>query len=97
MVDSLELTDRGWEGVRSDTGQKYLLDRLTFSAGHTHTHTYTLLEFVIWSVGFSLGGDAQRTRVWRHRGRHRDERFVVTRPEGLASLHLHPLCIPEMR
>ncbi|KAI4881567.1 hypothetical protein NFI96_013265, partial [Prochilodus magdalenae] len=39
---------------------------------------------------FSLGGDAQRTRVWRHRGQHRDERFVVTRPEGLVSLHLHP-------
>ncbi|KAI4887616.1 hypothetical protein NFI96_024177 [Prochilodus magdalenae] len=30
---------------------------------------------------FSLGGDAQRIRVWRHRGQHRDERFVVTRPE----------------
>ncbi|KAI4896857.1 hypothetical protein NFI96_016909, partial [Prochilodus magdalenae] len=39
---------------------------------------------------FSLGGDAQRTRVWRHRGQHQDERFVVTRPEGLVSLHLHP-------
>ncbi|KAI4873796.1 hypothetical protein NFI96_017982 [Prochilodus magdalenae] len=37
---------------------------------------------------FSLGGDAQRIRVWRHRGQHRDE--VVTRPEGLVSLHLHP-------
>ncbi|KAI4880404.1 hypothetical protein NFI96_003719 [Prochilodus magdalenae] len=39
---------------------------------------------------FSLGGDAQRIRVWRHRGQHQDERFVVTRPEGLVSLHLHP-------
>ncbi|KAI4883510.1 hypothetical protein NFI96_006782 [Prochilodus magdalenae] len=39
---------------------------------------------------FSLGGDAQRIRVWRHRGQHRDERFVVTRPEDLVSLHLHP-------
>ncbi|KAI4895602.1 hypothetical protein NFI96_028387 [Prochilodus magdalenae] len=39
---------------------------------------------------FSLGGDAQRTRVWRHRGQHQDGRFVVTRPEGLVSLHLHP-------
>ncbi|KAI4904487.1 hypothetical protein NFI96_018924 [Prochilodus magdalenae] len=39
---------------------------------------------------FSLGGDAQRIRVWRHRGQHRDEPFVVTRPEGLVSLHLHP-------
>ncbi|KAI4888091.1 hypothetical protein NFI96_021972 [Prochilodus magdalenae] len=39
---------------------------------------------------FSLGGDAQRIRVWRHRGQHRDGRFVVTRPEGLVSLHLHP-------
>ncbi|KAI4882621.1 hypothetical protein NFI96_022781 [Prochilodus magdalenae] len=39
---------------------------------------------------FSLGGDTQRIRVWRHRGQHRDERFVVTRPEDLVSLHLHP-------
>ncbi|KAI4879803.1 hypothetical protein NFI96_030756, partial [Prochilodus magdalenae] len=36
---------------------------------------------------FSLGGDAQRIRVWRHRGQHRDERCVITRPEGLVSLH----------
>ncbi|KAI4885579.1 hypothetical protein NFI96_034426 [Prochilodus magdalenae] len=35
---------------------------------------------------FSLGGDAQRIRVWRHRGQHQDERFV----EDLVSLHLHP-------
>ncbi|KAI4886765.1 hypothetical protein NFI96_000514 [Prochilodus magdalenae] len=35
---------------------------------------------------FSLGGDAQRIRVWRHRGQHQDGRFV----EGLVSLHLHP-------
>ncbi|KAI4887460.1 hypothetical protein NFI96_003739 [Prochilodus magdalenae] len=39
---------------------------------------------------FSLGGDAQRIRVWRHRGQHQDELFVVTRPEGLVSLHLDP-------
>ncbi|KAI4890583.1 hypothetical protein NFI96_003539 [Prochilodus magdalenae] len=39
---------------------------------------------------FSLGGDAQRVRVWRHRGQHQDERLVVTRPEDLVSLHLHP-------
>ncbi|KAI4894374.1 hypothetical protein NFI96_017389, partial [Prochilodus magdalenae] len=39
---------------------------------------------------FSLGGDAQRIRVWRHRGQHRDERFVVARPEDLVSLHLQP-------
>ncbi|KAI4876046.1 hypothetical protein NFI96_009242 [Prochilodus magdalenae] len=39
---------------------------------------------------FSLGGDAQRIRVWRHRGQHQDEWFVVTRPEDLVSLHLHP-------
>ncbi|KAI4885112.1 hypothetical protein NFI96_017227 [Prochilodus magdalenae] len=39
---------------------------------------------------FSLGGDAQRIRVWRHRGQHRDERFGITRPEDLVSLHLHP-------
>ncbi|KAI4875565.1 hypothetical protein NFI96_029665 [Prochilodus magdalenae] len=39
---------------------------------------------------FSLGGDAQRIRVWRHRGQRQDERFVVTGPEGLVSLHLHP-------
>ncbi|KAI4896270.1 hypothetical protein NFI96_003661 [Prochilodus magdalenae] len=39
---------------------------------------------------FSLGGDAQRIRVWRHRGQRQDERSVVTRPEGLVSLHLHP-------
>ncbi|KAI4894419.1 hypothetical protein NFI96_030273, partial [Prochilodus magdalenae] len=37
-----------------------------------------------------LGGDAQRIRVWRHRGQHQDERSVVTRPEDLVSLHLHP-------
>ncbi|KAI4871690.1 hypothetical protein NFI96_000221, partial [Prochilodus magdalenae] len=39
---------------------------------------------------FSLGGDAQRIRVWRHRGQHQDEWSVVTRPEDLVSLHLHP-------
>ncbi|KAI4890660.1 hypothetical protein NFI96_024946 [Prochilodus magdalenae] len=39
---------------------------------------------------FSLGGDAQRIRVWRHRGQHQDGRSVVTRPEDLVSLHLHP-------
>ncbi|KAI4878028.1 hypothetical protein NFI96_001361 [Prochilodus magdalenae] len=39
---------------------------------------------------FSLGGDTQRIRVRRHRGQHQDERFVITRPEGLVSLHLHP-------
>ncbi|KAI4888115.1 hypothetical protein NFI96_003887 [Prochilodus magdalenae] len=39
---------------------------------------------------FSLGGDAQRIRVWRHRGQHQDEWSVVTRPEGLVSLHLQP-------
>ncbi|KAI4894418.1 hypothetical protein NFI96_030272 [Prochilodus magdalenae] len=39
---------------------------------------------------FSLGGDAQRIRVWRHRGQHQDGRFVVTRPEDLVSLRLHP-------
>ncbi|KAI4898964.1 hypothetical protein NFI96_016194, partial [Prochilodus magdalenae] len=39
---------------------------------------------------FSLGGDAQRIRGWRHRGQHQDGRFVVTRPEDLVSLHLHP-------
>ncbi|KAI4890039.1 hypothetical protein NFI96_023773 [Prochilodus magdalenae] len=33
---------------------------------------------------FSLGGDAQRIRVWRHRGQHQ-----LRRPEGLVSLHLH--------
>ncbi|KAI4896135.1 hypothetical protein NFI96_022088, partial [Prochilodus magdalenae] len=39
---------------------------------------------------FSLGGDAQRIRVWRHRVQHRDERFGVTRPGGLVSFYLHP-------
>ncbi|KAI4873423.1 hypothetical protein NFI96_019852, partial [Prochilodus magdalenae] len=39
---------------------------------------------------FSLGGDAQRIRVRRHRGQHRDGRFAVTRPEDLVSLHFHP-------
>ncbi|KAI4891053.1 hypothetical protein NFI96_024816 [Prochilodus magdalenae] len=39
---------------------------------------------------FGLGGDARRIRGWRHRGQHRDGRFVVTRPEDLVSLHLHP-------
>ncbi|KAI4877689.1 hypothetical protein NFI96_016765 [Prochilodus magdalenae] len=44
----------------------------------------------VTSPGFSLSGDAQRTRVWRHRGQHQDEQYVVTRPKGLVSLHLHP-------
>ncbi|KAI4883550.1 hypothetical protein NFI96_030649 [Prochilodus magdalenae] len=35
---------------------------------------------------FSLGGDAQRIRVWRHRG----QVSRITRPEDLVSLHLHP-------
>ncbi|KAI4902407.1 hypothetical protein NFI96_014053 [Prochilodus magdalenae] len=39
---------------------------------------------------FSLGGDAQRIRVWRHRGQHQDEPFGVTHPEDLVFLHLHP-------
>ncbi|KAI4889686.1 hypothetical protein NFI96_005866 [Prochilodus magdalenae] len=39
---------------------------------------------------FGLGGDDLRIRVWRHRGQHQDERFDITRPEGLVSLHLHP-------
>ncbi|KAI4879023.1 hypothetical protein NFI96_018101 [Prochilodus magdalenae] len=39
---------------------------------------------------FSLGGDAQRVCVWRHRCQHQDGRSVVTRPEDLVSLHLHP-------
>ncbi|KAI4877999.1 hypothetical protein NFI96_012184, partial [Prochilodus magdalenae] len=39
---------------------------------------------------FSLGGDDQQIHVWRHRGQHQDEQFVVTCPKGLVSLYLHP-------
>ncbi|KAI4894410.1 hypothetical protein NFI96_002292, partial [Prochilodus magdalenae] len=55
-------------------------------------HGVTEWQRVIFSdeSRFSLGGDAQRIRVWRHRGQHQEERSVVTRPEDLVSLHLHP-------
>ncbi|KAI4895771.1 hypothetical protein NFI96_010026 [Prochilodus magdalenae] len=56
-----------------------------------------MMSSLVCTLGFSDpskhesgGGDAQRIRVWRHRGQHQDERSVVTRPEGLVSLHLHP-------
>ncbi|KAI4886122.1 hypothetical protein NFI96_002538 [Prochilodus magdalenae] len=41
--------------------------------------------------GFSLGGRRPTESVWwRHRGQHRDGRFVVTRPEDArCRLHLH--------
>ncbi|KAI4889248.1 hypothetical protein NFI96_026330, partial [Prochilodus magdalenae] len=60
--------------------------------GYSGTHCDEEWQRVIFSdeSRFSLGGDAQRIGVWRLRGQHQDERIVVTRPEGLVSLHLHP-------
>ncbi|KAI4895282.1 hypothetical protein NFI96_000260 [Prochilodus magdalenae] len=78
------------------------LPRLSLTPRHRHQRLQWCRTRLPWSDSewqrvifsdesrFSLGGDAQRIRVWRHRGQHRDERFVVTRPEGLVSLHLHP-------
>ncbi|KAI4889324.1 hypothetical protein NFI96_008892 [Prochilodus magdalenae] len=81
------------------------LPRLSLTPRHRHQTTavvsYTRLSWsdsewqrVIFSdeSRFSLGGDAQRIRVWEAAvgGQHQDERFVVTHPEGLVSLHLHP-------
>ncbi|KAI4891570.1 hypothetical protein NFI96_002216 [Prochilodus magdalenae] len=44
----------------------------------------------VTSPALVLVETTKRIRVWRHRGQHQDERFVVTRPEGLVSLHLDP-------
>ncbi|KAI4888196.1 hypothetical protein NFI96_018638, partial [Prochilodus magdalenae] len=78
------------------------LPRLSLTPRHRHQTLQWCRTRLSWSDSewqrvifsgesrFSLGGDAQRTRVWRHRGQHRDEQFGVTRPEGLVSLHLHP-------
>ncbi|KAI4895867.1 hypothetical protein NFI96_029661 [Prochilodus magdalenae] len=78
------------------------LPRLSLTPRHRHQTLQWCRTRLSWSDSewqrvifsdesrFSLVGDAQRIRVWRHRGQHRDERFVVTRPEGLVSLHLHP-------
>ncbi|KAI4885941.1 hypothetical protein NFI96_009567 [Prochilodus magdalenae] len=44
---------------------------------------------------FSLGGDAQRTRVWSTVVSTKMNGFVVTRPEDLVSLHLHPYPAPS--
>ncbi|KAI4889076.1 hypothetical protein NFI96_016101 [Prochilodus magdalenae] len=75
------------------------LPRLSLTPRHRHQRLQWCRTRLSWSDSewqrvifsdesrFSLGGDAQRIRVWRHRGQHRDERFVVTRPEGLVSLH----------
>ncbi|KAI4891631.1 hypothetical protein NFI96_007635, partial [Prochilodus magdalenae] len=78
------------------------LPRLSLTPRHRHQRLQWCRTRLSWSDSerqrvifsdeslFSLGGDAQRIRVWRHRGQHRDERFTPTRPEGLVSLHLHP-------
>ncbi|KAI4902399.1 hypothetical protein NFI96_001252 [Prochilodus magdalenae] len=78
------------------------LPRLSLTPRHRHQRLQWCRTRLSWSDSewqrvifsdesrFSLGGDAQRIRVWRHRGQHQDERFVVTRPEGLVSLHRHP-------
>ncbi|KAI4892822.1 hypothetical protein NFI96_004612 [Prochilodus magdalenae] len=76
--------------------------RLSLTPRHRHQRLQWCRTRLSWSDSewqrvifsdesrFSLGGDAQRIRVWRHRGQQQDERFVVTHPEGLVSLHLHP-------
>ncbi|KAI4876766.1 hypothetical protein NFI96_017995, partial [Prochilodus magdalenae] len=78
------------------------LPRLSLLPRHRHQRLQWCRTRLSWSDSewqrvifsdesrFSLGGDAQRIRVWRHRGQHQDERFVVTCPEGPVSLHLHP-------
>ncbi|KAI4898831.1 hypothetical protein NFI96_021558 [Prochilodus magdalenae] len=78
------------------------LPRLSLTPRHRHQRLQWCRTRLSWSDSewqrvvfsdesrFSLGGDAQRIRVWRHRGQHQDERFVVTRPEDLVLLHLHP-------
>ncbi|KAI4888373.1 hypothetical protein NFI96_010906 [Prochilodus magdalenae] len=70
--------------ARLSTLESALLNRLSWSDSEW--------QRVIFSdeSRFSLGGDAQRIRVWRHRGQHQDEWSVVTRPEDLVSFHLHP-------
>ncbi|KAI4901252.1 hypothetical protein NFI96_015252, partial [Prochilodus magdalenae] len=67
-------------------------DRALNGAGSPLSWSDSEWQRVIFSdeSRFSLGGDAQRIRVWRHRGQHQDGRSVVTRPEDLVSLHLHP-------
>ncbi|KAI4885434.1 hypothetical protein NFI96_007927 [Prochilodus magdalenae] len=77
------------------------LPRLSLTPRHRHQRLQWCRTRLSWSDSewqrvifsdesrFSLGGDTQRIRVWRHRGQHRDGRSV-TRPEGLVSLHLHP-------
>ncbi|KAI4872048.1 hypothetical protein NFI96_005537 [Prochilodus magdalenae] len=78
------------------------LPQLSLTPRHRHQRLQWCRTRLAWSDSewqrvifsdesrFSLGGDAQRIRVWRHRGQHRDERSPVTRPEDLVSLHLHP-------
>ncbi|KAI4891655.1 hypothetical protein NFI96_019933, partial [Prochilodus magdalenae] len=78
------------------------LPRLSLTPRHRHQTLQWCRTRLSWSDSewqrvifsdesrFSPGGDAQRIRVWRHRGQHQDERFAVTRPEDLVSLHLHP-------
>ena len=46
-------------------------------------------QWVIFSdeSRFSLGGDDQRICVWRHRGQHQDERFVVGLANTVAQHH----------
>ncbi|KAI4897350.1 hypothetical protein NFI96_018346 [Prochilodus magdalenae] len=68
------------------------LPRLSLTPRHRHQTLQWCRTRLSWSDSewqrvifsdesrFSLGGDAQRTRVWRHRprGQHQDGRFVVT-------------------
>ncbi|KAI4876295.1 hypothetical protein NFI96_018085 [Prochilodus magdalenae] len=79
----LNLTEHLWDGL-----EQRLRARPSRSTSGSDL-TNALLEECDESR-FSLGGDAQRIHVWRHRGQHQDEPFVVTRPEDLVSLHLHP-------
>ncbi|KAI4872525.1 hypothetical protein NFI96_030915, partial [Prochilodus magdalenae] len=44
----------------------------------------------VTSPALVLEVETTNEAVWRHRGQSQDEPFVVTRPEGLVSLHLHP-------
>ncbi|KAI4895489.1 hypothetical protein NFI96_016425 [Prochilodus magdalenae] len=76
------------------------LPRLSLTPRHRHQRLQWCRTRLSWSDSewqrvifsdesrFSLGGDAQRIRVWRHRGQHRDERFVVPYCNGVSAPHL---------
>ncbi|KAI4883886.1 hypothetical protein NFI96_025619 [Prochilodus magdalenae] len=82
------------------------LPRLSLTPRHRHQRLQWCRTRLSWSDSewqrvifsdesrFSLGGDAQRIRVWRHRGQHRDgrsRRRGVTPPPPLPH-HLQELC-----